>query len=154
MISYSIVYPFTIIHIVTTILHFFFCWLLIERLEYGITGAGCGLILTEVFNLIGLGGIAMELWQSAVLVSTRSIGSIRRHRIWCKQDDQAGTVILTIFILHNHLQLPRLHLFLLPYIYRTLIRHWLNQCSPGHTEHSQLFLRYHCNWFSGLAQSL
>ena len=54
MIAHKVTYPFTFIHFITLGLHWFFSWFLIEKLSWGIAGAGCAIILTELFNIFGL----------------------------------------------------------------------------------------------------
>lgn len=54
MASYKITYPFAIIHFITLLLHWLFSWLFIMKFEWGIPGAGFAIILTEMFNMIGI----------------------------------------------------------------------------------------------------
>ncbi|CAD8099445.1 unnamed protein product [Paramecium sonneborni] len=54
MASYKITYPFAIIHFITLLLHWLFSWLFIMKFEWGIPGAGFAIILTEIFNMIGI----------------------------------------------------------------------------------------------------
>ncbi|CAD8051919.1 unnamed protein product [Paramecium primaurelia] len=54
MVAHKVTYPFTIIHFCTLLTHWFFCWLFIVYFKWGVPGAGFVIILTEVFNIIGL----------------------------------------------------------------------------------------------------
>jgi MATE family multidrug resistance protein len=54
MMAHKITYPFIYIHFVTFGLHWFFNWLFISHLHLGVFGAGFPIILTEIFNIIGL----------------------------------------------------------------------------------------------------
>ncbi|CAD8208725.1 unnamed protein product [Paramecium pentaurelia] len=54
MVAHKVTYPFTIIHFSTLLTHWFFCWLFISCFKWGVPGAGIVIILTEVFNIVGL----------------------------------------------------------------------------------------------------
>jgi len=54
MIANKITYPFTVIHVVTTLIHWLLTWLFIEIYDLGIQGAGVTIIITEILNLVGL----------------------------------------------------------------------------------------------------
>ncbi|CAD8069643.1 unnamed protein product [Paramecium sonneborni] len=54
MVAHKIAYPFTIIHFCTLITHWLFSWLFVVKFQWGVTGAGLVMILTELFNIIGL----------------------------------------------------------------------------------------------------
>lgn len=61
MIAHKITYPFTIIHLCTTFLHWFLTWLLIKKLGWGMDGAGLAILITESCNIIGLMSIDIEI---------------------------------------------------------------------------------------------
>ena len=54
MIAHKITYPFMFIHFTTLLTHWLFSWLFIIKFEWGVFGAGIVIIITEVFNIIGL----------------------------------------------------------------------------------------------------
>ncbi|CAD8148185.1 unnamed protein product [Paramecium octaurelia] len=54
MVAHKVTYPFTIIHFCTLLTHWLFCWIFIVYFQWGVPGAGAVIILTEIFNIIGL----------------------------------------------------------------------------------------------------
>jgi MATE family multidrug resistance protein len=48
MLAHEVTTPFTLIHFTTTGFHVFWCWLLIDKHNLGVFGAGLSLIITEV----------------------------------------------------------------------------------------------------------
>jgi Na+-driven multidrug efflux pump len=54
LLAYEVTTPFTFIHFTSTLLHIFWCWLLIYTLGYGIIGAGIAIVITEVLTIINI----------------------------------------------------------------------------------------------------
>ncbi|CAK70932.1 unnamed protein product (macronuclear) [Paramecium tetraurelia] len=54
MVAHKVTYPFTIIHFCTLAVHWFLCWLFIVEFQWGVSGAGVVIIITEVLNIVGL----------------------------------------------------------------------------------------------------
>ena len=51
-IANQINYPFPIVHTISTVSHFGFCYLFIVHLEQGVSGAGIAIVLTETLNIL------------------------------------------------------------------------------------------------------
>lgn len=96
-IANQINYPFPIVHTISTVSHFGFCYLFIVHLEQGVSGAGIAIVLTETLNILVFIIIILATdLKSTIFFRVKWIWSLKKH--WRLTKNYVKRSIL--FVLH------------------------------------------------------
>ena len=110
LLAHKITSPFMVIQLFTTCLHYFWCYLLVEKYSFGIHGAGAAIIITEVLNII-----LLSIWVSFTNLRIY-FKKVSLKIIWKQDKDLIKSYIKSSFAIVIHIYLEFVVFFFMNFV--------------------------------------